>query len=129
MIEMEYLSFFQDRFHTKSLDNSFLKTKSFYQTAMVGEFDFFGHKVYKTYTLYKEYFFSFFLNMLSCVCDFLIVLLAGVLVVLDAHPGGIIYRDIIPEYVNYARTIYEGFKFTLSMIDFYYPLCQSLVHI
>ncbi|KAK1440461.1 hypothetical protein QVD17_06288 [Tagetes erecta] len=31
----------------------------------------------------------------------------GVLVVLDAHPGGIIYRDIIPEYVNYARTIYE----------------------
>lgn len=32
---------------------------------------------------------------------------AGVLVVLDAHPGGIIYRDLIPEYVNYARTIYE----------------------
>ncbi|KAF8394577.1 hypothetical protein HHK36_020790 [Tetracentron sinense] len=31
----------------------------------------------------------------------------GVLVVLDAHPGGIIYRDLIPEYVNYARTIYE----------------------
>lgn len=31
----------------------------------------------------------------------------GVLVVLDAHPGGIIYRDIIPEYVNFARTIYE----------------------
>ncbi|KAH7845895.1 hypothetical protein Vadar_007148 [Vaccinium darrowii] len=34
-------------------------------------------------------------------------LTAGVLVVLDAHPGGIIYRDLIPEYVNYARTIYE----------------------
>ncbi|KAI8548079.1 hypothetical protein RHMOL_Rhmol07G0244600 [Rhododendron molle] len=32
---------------------------------------------------------------------------AGVLVVLDARPGGIIYRDLIPEYVNYARTIYE----------------------
>ncbi|KAI7745161.1 hypothetical protein M8C21_001583 [Ambrosia artemisiifolia] len=32
----------------------------------------------------------------------------GVLVVLDAHPGGIIYRDIIPDYVDYARTIYEG---------------------
>ncbi|OVA02661.1 hypothetical protein BVC80_141g6 [Macleaya cordata] len=31
----------------------------------------------------------------------------GVLVVLDAHPGGIIYEDLIPEYVNYARTIYE----------------------
>ena len=32
----------------------------------------------------------------------------GVLLVLDARPGGIIYRDIIPEYVNFARTIYEG---------------------
>ncbi|KAI3810508.1 hypothetical protein L1987_20124 [Smallanthus sonchifolius] len=31
------------------------------------------------------------------------------LVVLDAHPGGIIYRDIIPQYVNYARTIYEEY--------------------
>ncbi|KAK9291376.1 hypothetical protein L1049_019322 [Liquidambar formosana] len=31
----------------------------------------------------------------------------GVLVVLDARPGGIIYRDLIPEYVNFARTIYE----------------------
>ncbi|KAG5232422.1 T-box protein [Salix suchowensis] len=31
----------------------------------------------------------------------------GVLVVLDAHPDGIIYRDLIPEYVNMARTIYE----------------------
>ncbi|XP_057465015.1 uncharacterized protein LOC130754778 [Actinidia eriantha] len=31
----------------------------------------------------------------------------GVLVVLDGHPGGIIYRDLIPAYVNYARTIYE----------------------
>ncbi|MFS7899291.1 hypothetical protein Hanom_Chr00s051660g01780241 [Helianthus anomalus] len=44
----------------------------------------------------------------------------GVLVVLDAHPGGIIYRDIIPKYVSYARTIYEGLKFTLLMIDFDY---------
>ncbi|KAF5781979.1 hypothetical protein HanRHA438_Chr11g0502901 [Helianthus annuus] len=33
----------------------------------------------------------------------------GVLVVLDAHPGGIIYRDIIPKYVSYARTIYEEY--------------------
>ncbi|KAJ8752516.1 hypothetical protein K2173_004804 [Erythroxylum novogranatense] len=31
----------------------------------------------------------------------------GVLVVLDAHPEGIIYRDIIPDYVNFVRTIYE----------------------
>uniref|UniRef100_A0A5B6YGC5 Uncharacterized protein n=1 Tax=Davidia involucrata TaxID=16924 RepID=A0A5B6YGC5_DAVIN len=31
----------------------------------------------------------------------------GVLVVLDAHPEGIIYRDLIPEYVNFVRTIYE----------------------
>ncbi|OAY44040.1 hypothetical protein MANES_08G117600v8 [Manihot esculenta] len=35
----------------------------------------------------------------------------GVLVVLDAHPGGIIYRDIIPEYVNFARTIYEAWYY------------------
>lgn len=32
----------------------------------------------------------------------------GLLVVLDARPGGIIFRDLIPEYVNFARTIYEG---------------------
>ncbi|XP_047976466.1 uncharacterized protein LOC125218759 [Salvia hispanica] len=31
----------------------------------------------------------------------------GVLVVLDAHPEGIIYRDLIPEYVHIARTLYE----------------------
>ncbi|KAH1032073.1 hypothetical protein J1N35_044247 [Gossypium stocksii] len=31
----------------------------------------------------------------------------GVLLVLDAHPGGIVYRDLIPEYVNVVRTIYE----------------------
>uniref|UniRef100_A0A2N9EMV5 Uncharacterized protein n=1 Tax=Fagus sylvatica TaxID=28930 RepID=A0A2N9EMV5_FAGSY len=31
----------------------------------------------------------------------------GVLVVLDARPDGIIYRDLIPEYVNFTRTIYE----------------------
>ncbi|KAM6577865.1 hypothetical protein CsatB_029702 [Cannabis sativa] len=31
----------------------------------------------------------------------------GVLVVLDARPGGIIYRDIIPDYVKFVRTIYE----------------------
>ncbi|XP_057439351.1 uncharacterized protein LOC130731164 [Lotus japonicus] len=31
----------------------------------------------------------------------------GVLVVLDARPDGIIYRDLIPDYVDFARTIYE----------------------
>ncbi|KAG8390986.1 hypothetical protein BUALT_Bualt01G0140800 [Buddleja alternifolia] len=31
----------------------------------------------------------------------------GVLVVLDARPDGIIYQDLIPEYVNFARTLYE----------------------
>ncbi|XP_019083973.1 PREDICTED: uncharacterized protein LOC104707029 [Camelina sativa] len=31
----------------------------------------------------------------------------GVLVVLDAHPDGIIYRDLIPKYVQFVRTIYE----------------------
>ncbi|PHT98954.1 hypothetical protein BC332_32102 [Capsicum chinense] len=31
----------------------------------------------------------------------------GVLVVLDAHPTGIIYKDLIPEYVQIARTLYE----------------------
>lgn len=37
--------------------------------------------------------------------------------VLDAHPDGIIYRDIIPDYVHIARTIYEGFvSLTFSMV-------------
>lgn len=31
----------------------------------------------------------------------------GVLVVLDARPEGIIYRDLIPDYVQIARTLYE----------------------
>ncbi|KAF6142614.1 hypothetical protein GIB67_015100 [Kingdonia uniflora] len=31
----------------------------------------------------------------------------GVLVVLDGHPEGIVYRELIPEYVDYVRTIYE----------------------
>ncbi|CAI9102123.1 OLC1v1000342C1 [Oldenlandia corymbosa var. corymbosa] len=31
----------------------------------------------------------------------------GVLVVLDAHPDGIIYQDLIPKYVRFARTLYE----------------------
>ncbi|CAI9303397.1 unnamed protein product [Lactuca saligna] len=43
----------------------------------------------------------------------------GVLVVLDAHPGGIIYRDIIPNYVKYARTIYED-DFGDNVVDVNY---------
>ncbi|KZV34812.1 T-box protein 41 [Dorcoceras hygrometricum] len=31
----------------------------------------------------------------------------GILVVLDAHPAGIIYQDLIPDYVQIARTLYE----------------------
>ncbi|GAB2277453.1 hypothetical protein Dimus_012159 [Dionaea muscipula] len=31
----------------------------------------------------------------------------GTLVVLDAHPEGIIYRDLIPDYVQFVRTLYE----------------------
>ncbi|XP_021859018.1 uncharacterized protein [Spinacia oleracea] len=31
----------------------------------------------------------------------------GVLVVLDSRPDGIIYRDLIPDYVQIARTLYE----------------------
>uniref|UniRef100_A0ACD5WNW4 Uncharacterized protein n=1 Tax=Avena sativa TaxID=4498 RepID=A0ACD5WNW4_AVESA len=34
-------------------------------------------------------------------------LASGVLVVLDAHPDGIIYQDMIPDYVQIVRTIYE----------------------
>ncbi|XVF06031.1 hypothetical protein REPUB_Repub06bG0013200 [Reevesia pubescens] len=33
----------------------------------------------------------------------------GVLLVLDACPGGIIYRDLIPDYVKFVRTIYEEY--------------------
>lgn len=43
----------------------------------------------------------------------------GVLVVLDARPDGIIYRDIIPDYVNYARTIYEEY-FGDNVVDVNY---------
>ena len=38
--------------------------------------------------------------------------------VLDARPGGIIYRDIIPDYVKFARTIYEGLNFPSSFQPF-----------
>ncbi|PKU63727.1 hypothetical protein MA16_Dca014287 [Dendrobium catenatum] len=31
----------------------------------------------------------------------------GTLVVLDAHPGGVIYEKLVPDYVDFVRTIYE----------------------
>ncbi|MCO5614454.1 hypothetical protein L7F22_068736 [Adiantum nelumboides] len=31
----------------------------------------------------------------------------GSLLVLDAHPEGIIYKDLVPEYVDVVRTVYE----------------------
>ncbi|KAL2345669.1 hypothetical protein Fmac_006954 [Flemingia macrophylla] len=43
----------------------------------------------------------------------------GVLVVLDARPDGIIYRDLIPDYVNFARTIYED-DFGVVAVDVNY---------
>lgn len=32
----------------------------------------------------------------------------GALVVLDAHPDGIIYQEMIHDYVQIVRTVYEG---------------------
>lgn len=54
--------------------------------------------------------------------------LVGVLVVLNAHPGGIIYKDIIPDYVDFARTIYEGLPFDLlvSFLFCYQVVMRSL---
>ncbi|KAL2468602.1 hypothetical protein Fot_50178 [Forsythia ovata] len=43
----------------------------------------------------------------------------GVLVVLDAHPKGIIYQDLIPEYVQVARTLYED-DFGEAVVDVNY---------
>nr|GMD46892.1 T-box protein 41 [Ipomoea batatas] len=43
----------------------------------------------------------------------------GVLVVLDAHPDGVIYRDLIPEYVNFVRTLYED-DFGQAVVDVNY---------
>lgn len=51
--------------------------------------------------------------------------------VLDAHPGGIIYKDIVPDYVDFVRTIYEGLHF--DMVDFsfifnHHVVMGSFVH-
>lgn len=46
----------------------------------------------------------------------------GVLVVLDAHPGGIIFKDLIPEYVDFVRTIYEGYSLSCKIFIFLFFL-------
>lgn len=46
----------------------------------------------------------------------------GVLVVLDAHPGGIIFKDLIPEYVDFVRTIYEGYSLSCKISIFLFFL-------
>lgn len=46
----------------------------------------------------------------------------GVLVVLDAHPGGIIFKDLIPEYVDFVRTIYEGYSLSCKIFIFLFIL-------
>ena len=43
-----------------------------------------------------------------------IIVFSGVLVVLDAHPEGIIYEKLVPYYVDMFRTIYEGRCYALS---------------
>ncbi|KAK9146936.1 hypothetical protein Sjap_006839 [Stephania japonica] len=44
----------------------------------------------------------------------------GVLVALDAHPGGIIFKDLVPDYVDDARTIYEADVFGDVVFDVNY---------
>lgn len=60
-------------------------------------------------------------DFLACVSQS--ILSAGVLVVLDANPKGIIYQDLIPEYVDYARTLYEGLAFIHYASGWCSPLC------
>ena len=43
----------------------------------------------------------------------------GSLLVLDAHPDGIIYRELVPEYVDVVRTIYEGTIHTNTHFSFW----------
>lgn len=39
---------------------------------------------------------------------------------LDAHPEGIIYEDLIPRYVRAARTLYEGSTFVFDSENYVY---------
>lgn len=47
----------------------------------------------------------------------------GVLVVLDARPDGIIYQRLVPDYVDFVRTIYEGHMLSMHYFTFI-PLYQ-----
>jgi hypothetical protein len=47
--------------------------------------------------------------------------LLGVLVVLDACPDGIIYERLVPDYVDFVRTIYEGSMFFMHLFCYFYP--------
>ncbi|KAJ3699888.1 hypothetical protein LUZ61_003593 [Rhynchospora tenuis] len=49
----------------------------------------------------------------------------GVLVVLDAHPDGIIYQRLVPDYVDIVRTIYED-DFGLLVADVNYLNINSV---
>ncbi|RLM84422.1 uncharacterized protein C2845_PM04G33560 [Panicum miliaceum] len=49
----------------------------------------------------------------------------GVLAVLDAHPGGIIYQDMIPDYIQVVRTVYEA-GLTISLaVSFSISCCAT----
>ncbi|RLN34149.1 uncharacterized protein C2845_PM03G15910 [Panicum miliaceum] len=49
----------------------------------------------------------------------------GVLAVLDAHPGGIIYQDMIPDYVQVVRTVYEGLAIAIGCAGALSPVMRS----
>ncbi|KAJ4817244.1 T-box protein [Rhynchospora pubera] len=49
----------------------------------------------------------------------------GVLVVLDAHPDGIIYQRLVPDYVDIVRTVYED-DFGLLVADVNYLNIDSV---
>eukprot|EP01018_Ginkgo_biloba_P035642 Gb_29806 [translate_table: standard] len=53
---------------------------------------------------------------ITCVSKWLA---PGVLVVLDAHPKGIIYNDLVGEWVQDVRTIYED-DFGDAIVDVNY---------
>ena len=54
----------------------------------------------------------------------------GSLLVLDAHPDGIIYRELVPEYVDVVRTIYEGTIHTNTHFHVcIYTVCMYMAYV
>lgn len=54
-----------------------------------------------------------------------VICASGVLLILDAKEGGVVYRELIPEYLDDVRTVSEGkhgFRFTVSVPRFM-PAC------